>query len=557
MPVAITAATNVNGQVFNDRISLSSIAVPTTPINSSRSSSSISVPPAPTKASRQGDHPTPSSPHSESVPPSPSSSNDQASDTRNRNQPSFLFDTERLPIRTSLGDDNESQSESEESVLEQSSGDSYIDDSDLTINVGAIKGVLETRQKEMLKEIRQPEKEQDTKPTEMAKRKRWVIKENFMGGKVHLIKKPTASELTNLHLHPAIYSFLQPIADLEALAKLIGAPPDWEAKCERVLADEEVLGRFDALARLEDDCAEILVETAFQSLCSVIDSKLGRRGSFASQKKVIVGGFMALSKYDYKSTTDAYYVDETTGQYLIASEIKTATTFKNDHLWYRKSRSPQLFAALFALGAPTFLLTPKSWKVFVENKERNEIYTLPYGSNTNRDDVKWPHEIAGMDIFLIPVITICLLAPPTRANNNKKLPVRDREKIIPALKDMTWLEQGNINQTPTPYKQQQQDNTSRSSMHSNQQQHTTLSSSPLTRQPRFQTGVDHAGNPVYQVIRVLSPEEVEEVEAEERREMEEAKKVEERPEVEEGKKAGVVELLGGSEKTLDVDVVDE
>ncbi|KAJ3316518.1 hypothetical protein HDU76_001740 [Blyttiomyces sp. JEL0837] len=296
--------------------------------------------------------------------------------------------------------------------------------------------------------------------------------------------KPTASGLDKTHLHPAIYTYLEPIANLDALATLIGAPYDWEAQCAKILSIKGVLNRFNDLHNLPDDCPKAYVDSAFNILCSRIDTELGIRVTSLSQTKVVVEGFLALANYDFKSTTDTCYIDKTMNQYLIASEITTARSFKDGDLWYLKSRGRRLF---------------------VENKERNKVFTMPF--NPEEEEARRPHVSADMNTFFVRVLTICLLAPTS--GDNDIAPVSEDEGVATIVEDEP-LTIKNLHQTSTPHKQQQQN---------------TRYSSSISKPPSFQTGVDLAGKPVYQVIRVSTAEEVKEVEAEERREIEESNKI--------------------------------
>jgi hypothetical protein len=59
------------------------------------------------------------------------------------------------------------------------------------------------------------------------------------------------------------------------------------------------------------------------------------------------------------------------------TEIKTIDTFSNDEVWYRSSRALQSLGAAYALNLPVILATQHRFKFFVENSERNTMYSFP------------------------------------------------------------------------------------------------------------------------------------------------------------------------------------
>jgi hypothetical protein len=93
---------------------------------------------------------------------------------------------------------------------------------------------------------------------------------------------------------------------------------------------------------------------------------------------------------------------------LIASETTTALTFQEGDLWYRGCRGVQVLSALYAFNCPTFLFTQKQWKIFVENSDRNAVYTFPCGTESNTPYVK-STLVQPMGTHFLQAIIICLL----------------------------------------------------------------------------------------------------------------------------------------------------
>jgi hypothetical protein len=70
----------------------------------------------------------------------------------------------------------------------------------------------------------------------------------------------------------------------------------------------------------------------------------------------------------------------------------------------------QVLSALYAFNAPTFLFTQRQWKLFVENKQRNAIFTFPYHNNTDHTPHVNSSQIEPMGRNFLKAIVICLLS---------------------------------------------------------------------------------------------------------------------------------------------------
>jgi hypothetical protein len=95
--------------------------------------------------------------------------------------------------------------------------------------------------------------------------------------------------------------------------------------------------------------------------------------------------------------------------HLLASEVKTTSAFGFRKMWYHGPRGIQILSALYGFNCPTFLLTQKQWKLFVENKERNAIFTFPYDDSSNIAHVN-SSLVGQMGTTFLKAIVICLLS---------------------------------------------------------------------------------------------------------------------------------------------------
>jgi hypothetical protein len=202
-----------------------------------------------------------------------------------------------------------------------------------------------------------------------------------LGGQFKLIEAPTASQMGHQLMNPNIYHRILGIPTLDSFAEIVDAPADWEAVCDSVLPHVE--RTFLIFANLPERTSEAIIEMQFASLVTQIAVRIRmlrclpeviiQRGV-----KVIVGGFLAYPGYDLRSEIDVRFVNENDVAFL-ATEVKTAQTFTDLDWYYRDSRGIQTFAAMYANFAPTLLFTQKQFKLVVENRQRTQIFTFPFG----------------------------------------------------------------------------------------------------------------------------------------------------------------------------------
>ena len=335
------------------------------------------------------------------------------------------------------------------------------------------------------------------------------------GAPVILIEKPTASQLKHQLLNPYIYMNLKKIDTLNDLASLLDTPSDWEDTYQQKIAtNADVIGHLNRLRSLPDGTTENIIQIKFEYLVIRIAFILGIRLGLDSETNIIVGGILAKYEFDLRSRTDPNFYKEFTftpgsisdttiksGIHLIGSEVKTESTFPLGHVWYHKSRGVQVLASMYAFNAPTFLLTQKHWKIFVENEQRNDVFTFPFGNDTEADRRNNSCEMMPIGSDFLKAIVICLLTERTGYDE----PIPDDEPI-------------QINTTPekrNPSLKKQYSTTPAGNLSEKEKDSTNLNISSLKtmKTPSFVSGyID--GNPVYSTVRVMSREDVSRIENE-------------------------------------------
>ncbi|KAJ3253714.1 hypothetical protein HK103_000372 [Boothiomyces macroporosus] len=323
--------------------------------------------------------------------------------------------------------------------------------------------------------------------------KKPLPKKTKAGLPIILIVKPTASKMSHRLLNPYIYRNINDVGGLAGLSTMLNTSSNWEELYNQVVEKRSVIESLDELRNLPTGTHESDVQAQFGSLVSIISGFLDIGLKVKSETKIIVGGIFTKNEYDVRSRTDPHFLNRR-GRHLIASEAKRSETFRERGVWYYKSRGIQTLCALYRYGCPTFLFTQKIFKVFVENAERNAIYTYPYNDDISLSEHVRSTLVQPMGKNLIKAIVICLLSE----KNNTEKEIDDEVKI--ELKHETPIKAGPI--PPQYYVSTQKPPTRKSERSSNQ-----------NKKPRYVSGyVD--GQPVYTEIRVCSADEVEEIEAE-------------------------------------------
>lgn len=219
---------------------------------------------------------------------------------------------------------------------------------------------------------------------------------------VVLVRKPTASNIFHEALNPYVYRQVQDAGSLDDLATLLKAPVDWRQSYATVEAIPACNTQFEFFCGLPEETPETDVQSGFESL---VHTSLGISVFHRSEKKIIVGGLLAYGQYDARGSTDSYFLHTDLNVWL-ASEVKNASTFSDRDMWYRSSRGVQVLSALYAHNCPTFLLTQKHWKLFLENEERNSVLTFPYREDGRGASHVRSCRVAQMDADFIKAIVI-------------------------------------------------------------------------------------------------------------------------------------------------------
>ncbi|KAI3635361.1 hypothetical protein MIR68_006927 [Amoeboaphelidium protococcarum] len=233
-----------------------------------------------------------------------------------------------------------------------------------------------------------------------------------------IVKKPTASQMHHLVLNPFLYRGLQPIATLDDLAGLVGAPSHWSEICDqKVMGDVVVDLIYRDFVGLDESTSEIIVESMFERLVNRIGDCLGTLIYHRPQIPFIVGGILARSQYDIRGRSDTIFQDRSQN-FILATECKKASAFAADKLWHHGSRGIQTFSTMYRTGCPTILFSQKAFKLFVENESRNAVLTWPVSSDQDTtgsvpfslDMVAASYSVEYMSSNIKKVIAICLMA---------------------------------------------------------------------------------------------------------------------------------------------------
>ena len=326
----------------------------------------------------------------------------------------------------------------------------------------------------------------------------WVLEDQSGtttdGTTVVLIRKPTASRMSHRLLNPFIYRNIRNVGTLNDLAVLLDAPDDWEDRYNhQVVGDEDMICDMDLFRNLPDDTFEADIQWQFGGLVAAIATRLRVRIRLRSETKIIVGGILARYEYDLRSKTDPHFLN-TKDRNLIASEVKTHRTFAPGDMWYHDSRGIQVLSALYAFNAPTFLLTQRQWKLFIENKDRNAILTFPYDDDPDRSPHLNSSLVQPMGTTFLKAIAICLLS------RRGSLDDKSVKAVIPA-------ESSQVNNTPNK--------TVTKSKHITPDKPERLSARLLAQpKPSYVSGYDEKKQPIYSLVRVIPQEDVARIEDE-------------------------------------------
>ena len=310
---------------------------------------------------------------------------------------------------------------------------------------------------------------------------------------VVLIRKPTASNMSHRLLNPYIYRNIQNVDSLKDLAALLETRKDWLEKYNQFADDGFIIGMLNRFRALPEDTPEGTIKVQFLALVASIAARGLIPLCAANGTKIIVGGILARYQYDLRSSTDPNF-SNTEERYLIASEVKTQRTFASGEMWYHGARGIQVLSAMYAFNCPTFLLTQKQWKLFVENGERNAILTFPYGDTADDDPHVKSTLVQSMGTTFLKAIVICLLSqrvPLVQSKESSQIAETPKNEEVKSeyLRSSKKRQKlaAPLKKTPGPYN--------------------------VKKEPSFVSGyID--GQPIYSEVRILTQEAVSRIEDE-------------------------------------------
>ncbi|KAI3640683.1 hypothetical protein MIR68_001561 [Amoeboaphelidium protococcarum] len=277
-------------------------------------------------------------------------------------------------------------------------------------------------------------------------------------GSVKFIKNPGASKLVHTLFHPSTYRSVQSLGygsdGLDGLASFLGVGENWKAAAAYCEADTR---------------SDILCENS-----------------------AVIGGIMCDQSYDYGSNMDIYFAqgpgNNPQTPIYFGTELKTRNSYPDGHL---QSRLAQVLAAVYSLNAPILLTTPSQFKVFVENKDRDAIFTYPqYTPNNDESESTASSHSDHVSGNLIKALVILL----SRLGNVKKFPNSARTKSVVSSAPRTPMKL-----LYTTAKDTVQKLVKKLDFGAGRQK---AIDSSVVKTPRFIIGINADGSPQYQEVRV-------------------------------------------------------
>ena len=314
-----------------------------------------------------------------------------------------------------------------------------------------------------------------------------------------LIRKPTASNLTHKLLNPFIYRNIQNVGTLNDLAALLDTPDDWEVRYNQIISDGHIITALNHFRNRSFETLEKVIQSSFIGLVSSIASRLCVDICQEIETPIIVGGILSKYEYDLRSNTDLHFLNFS-GVNLLASEVKTNATFALGDLWYHGSKGVQVLSALYACNCPTFLLTNKQYKLFVENRERNAVLTYPFLEGSKESSFINSCDVDLMGPTFLKVIVICLLSRrASLIESMKSVKITQNETSSVKNKVLSKiLEKAKISMEKT-----------KKFFGLSQRRSPRLLETP---NPTYVSGYDDQGNPIYSLVRVVPKEIVKRIE---------------------------------------------
>jgi hypothetical protein len=252
-----------------------------------------------------------------------------------------------------------------------------------------------------------------------------------------LVRRPTASKISSLVMHPGFYraSEMTDIADIDAFAEILRLDDGWKEKVQLARQDYHVRNDFRRFIQLRGSEREEIVELAINNLLKCLSNVLQVEIFSNGQRSFAVGGMLAHNEYVVHGRTDANFIDGNE-KLLLSTEVKTSSSFPMGATWYHASRGLQTLAGLCSspTGSPTLLVTPEQFKFFFvvsqSYDESNDasiyrVCTYPSGYDTMETGAQF-----------LDALSICLLrgmplpeTPPDAVLDGSK--VGQSQKSVP------------------------------------------------------------------------------------------------------------------------------
>ena len=238
-----------------------------------------------------------------------------------------------------------------------------------------------------------------------------ILQESIAGNgrQIQTIINPTLSKMSSCCLHPNMYTNIQPIPLLSQMAQILGTDPSWEERfTNSVECNSAVRDAFRALCSSWDH--EPTIHCRLMDLVSYISVALGIRLLASSEKKLAIGGMLVREEFDMCGKSDPYF-ENSDGQPVLCSAVKTNTSFPTGRHWHRECRASQILGCMYAHSCPAALVTPAQFKFFFESGERDTVFTFPADQNPAASLFLNASLMGAMGRDFLRAICICLLSP--------------------------------------------------------------------------------------------------------------------------------------------------
>ena len=240
---------------------------------------------------------------------------------------------------------------------------------------------------------------------------------------IQLVINPTVSELPHDALHPALLRCVGDVGGINNLAEILSAPSDWEQLIRLAYETNRIPAQLNQVRSLPAGTGKGEIQERFVDIIRSLAHALNLSVKPEGRKKMAIGGILAYPEFDIKGEADICLFNEE-GECVAVFEFKTPEEFYNDN-WYRDCRGAQILTALYHFNAPTFLVTPTQWKLFIENQARDSILTLPTLRSIGETVISGPFansmQIGSIGREFLLAVGLCMLSKPSPLSSEKFL----------------------------------------------------------------------------------------------------------------------------------------